>query len=111
MLEQESGTGRVGEPDRGAAPRKPRVTRDDIVEQRPCDRRRGRRERKERSGRVAGRHRAPPRLDELDEAVGAVEGELHPSMLYEHMFYAKGHRERALAGPSLVFHGGGRAAS
>ena len=88
MLEQEACTRRVGETDRGAAPREPRVTRDDVVEQRPRDRRRGGRERKERAGRLAGGHRPPTRLDELDEAVGAVEGKLHPSMLYEHMFYA-----------------------
>ena len=112
VLEQDGGTGWVGEPDRGAAPREPRVTRDDIVEQRAGDRRRGRREREERAGRVAGRHRPPSRLDELDEAVGAVEGELHPSMLYEHMFVCQGAtKERAPHGPSLVFHGGGRAAS
>ena len=80
------GTGRVGEPDRGAAPREPRVARDDVVEQRAGDRRRGRREREERAGRLAGRHRPASRLDELDEAVGAVEGELHPPMLHEHMF-------------------------
>ena len=103
---------RIGEPDRGAAPREPGVARDDVVEQRPRDRRRRRGEREERAGGLARRDRAAARLDELDEPVGGVEGELHPPILREHMFVlTRERKERGpREGPSLVLLGGGRAA-
>ena len=68
----------VGEPDGGAAPLEPGVARDDLVEQRARNRRRGGGEREELASGVGRADRAAPRLDELDEAVGGVERELHP---------------------------------
>ncbi len=111
VLEQERGTGRVGEPDRGAAPGKPRVTRDDVVEQRACDRRRGRRERKERSGRVA-RPAPVPAAPRRARRGGRRRRRRAASVdAIRTYVLCQGHKERALAGPSLAFHGGGRAAS
>ena len=43
----------------------------------------------ERAGRVLGRYRPVSRLDELDEAIGGVERELHAESLGEHMFACK----------------------
>ena len=105
------GTGWVGEPDRGAAPREPRVARDHVVEQRPCDRRRGRGEREERAGRVAGRHRAlaaPRRARRAGRRRRRRAASVDPIRTYVRF---QGHKREGPAGPSLVFHGGGRAAS
>ena len=43
----------------------------------------------ERSGRVLGRHGPVSRLDQLDQAIGGVERELHAESLSEHMFACK----------------------
>ena len=85
-LERSRCPGRIGEPDRRAAPREPRVARDHVVEQRARDRRRRRGEGEERPRGLAGRNRAASRLDELHEPVGGIERELHPANLHEHMF-------------------------
>ncbi|MCZ7588821.1 MAG: hypothetical protein M5U27_08240 [Gaiella sp.] len=77
VLEQEVRARRRGQPDRGATPRESRVARDDVVEERPREGRRGAREREEGARRLVGGHRPAPRLDELDEPVGGVEGQLH----------------------------------
>ena len=76
----------VGEPDPRTEPGEPRVALDDVREQRVGERRRRPLERKQRPSGVLGSDRSPPRLDQLDEAVGGVERELHAQSLYEHMF-------------------------
>ena len=64
-------------PTDGAAPGEARVARDDVLQQRAGEGGRGAREGEEAARRLVGRNRPAPRLDELDEAVGGVEGELH----------------------------------
>ena len=76
-LERQVVARRSGEPDAGAAPGEPRVARDDVVEQAPREPLRGVGEREERPGGLLDGHRPAPLLDELDEPVGGVEGELH----------------------------------
>ncbi len=78
VLEEDVRTGRVGEADRRAAPGEASVPRDDVVEERPGERRRRAREREEHAGRVLRGDRAAAGLDELDEAVRGVERQLHP---------------------------------
>ena len=78
LLERRGGPRRIGEADRGAAPLQPRVTGDDLVEQRAGNRRRRRGESEEGSGGVRRGDVAVPRLDQLHEPVGSVERELHP---------------------------------
>ena len=77
VLESDVRARRRREPDRCAAPGEPRVAGDDVVEQRPGERRRRAREGEQRPRRLVGRHRPPPGLDELDEPVGGIERELH----------------------------------
>ena len=88
-LERERRARRLGEPDAGAAPRKPRVAVDDVREQRPRETERDVAQRIERLRRFLGRHRPVPDLDELDETVGGVERELHATTLCERMFACK----------------------
>jgi hypothetical protein len=77
VLEEDVRAGRVGEPDRGAAPREARVPGDDVVEERAGERRRRAREREEHAGCVLRRDGAAAGLDELDESVRSIERELH----------------------------------
>ena len=66
------------------------------------ERRRSALEREEHARRLLGRDRAPARMDQLDEAVGGVERELHRrSTVYEHMFVFKAETKgRPAGGPS-----------
>ena len=106
VLESDVRARRRREPDRCAAPGKPRVAGDDVVEQRPGERRRRAREGEQRPRRLVGRHRPPPRLDELDEPVGGIERELHrPRSIRERMFACKLSTSAYRTGVSLT---GGR---
>jgi hypothetical protein len=67
----------AGQADAPAEPGEPRVAVDDVGEQGVRERRRGALEREEDARGLLRPDRAPPRVDELDEAVGGVEGELH----------------------------------
>ena len=64
-------------PTDAAAPGKARVAGDDIVEQRPGDRRGGGGEREQHPRGLVGRQRPTSGLDQLDEPVGGIEAELH----------------------------------
>ena len=77
VLEEDVRAGRVGEPDRCAAPGETGVTGDDVVEQRARERRGRAREREEHPGRLLRRHGAAAELDQLDQPVGGVERQLH----------------------------------
>ena len=77
VLEEDVRPGRRSQADRPSPPREPRVTRDDVVEERPRERGRSAGEREEDARRLVRGHRPAPGLDELDEAVGSVERELH----------------------------------
>ena len=77
VLEEDVRAGRRGEPDRGAAPRETRVARDDVVEERPGERRRRAREGEERPRRLLGGDGPAAGLDELHEPVRRVERQLH----------------------------------
>ena len=77
VLQQDVVAGGIREPDGRTAPRKPGVTRDDVVEERPRERRRGVREREQRTRRLVDGNRAAPGLDELDKSVRGVEAKLH----------------------------------
>jgi hypothetical protein len=50
-------------------------------------------------------------LDELDEPVGGVEGELHPTILCEHVFVFNAEEKAADAAAAFSILGGGRRAS
>ncbi len=82
VLEEDVGAGRRGEPDRGAAPRETRVPRDDVVEERPGERRRRAREGEERPRRLLGGNGPAAGLDELHQTIGGVEAELHGTSRY-----------------------------
>ena len=73
VLEEDVAAGRIREPDGRTAPREPGVTLDDVVEERPGERRRRVREREQRARGLVDGDGAAPRLDELDQAVGGVE--------------------------------------
>ena len=77
MLECCPRAGWVGEGDRRTAPGEPRVSFDDVVEKLAREADGNVPEREERPRGVLERHRPAPRLDELDEPVSRVEGELH----------------------------------
>ena len=81
--------GAVGEPDVRPTPAEPGIPLDDVREQRPREPGRNVAQRIERAGRVLGRHRPVSRLDQLDQAIGGVERELHAESLGEHMFACK----------------------
>ena len=70
---------RPGDPDRRADPAQPRVAGDQVVEQRAGEALRDALQREELPGRVRRRHRRAALLEQLDQAVGGVEGQLHAS--------------------------------
>ena len=67
------------ETDPRAEPGEPGVAVDDVGEQRASERRGSALEREQDARRLLHAHRRPPRLHELDQAIGGVEGELHRS--------------------------------
>ena len=77
VLEEDVLAGWRREPDGGAAPGEPGVALDDVVEERARDRRWRARERVEQARGLVCRHRPSPELDQLDEPVRGIEGELH----------------------------------
>ena len=77
-LERRRRSGSVGEPHSSTAPDEASVARHDLVEERARDPGRRRCEREQRLGRLGRGHRPSARLHELHEAVGRVEGQLHP---------------------------------
>ncbi len=77
-LEEEVAAERRREPDRVAVPREAGVGLDDVVEQRAGERDRGGAEGEEPPRRLVRQHRPAPLFDQLDEAVGRIEPELHP---------------------------------
>ena len=77
VLQEDVAPGRIREPDGRTAPREPGVTLDDVVEERPGERRRRVREREQRPRGLVDGDGASPRLDELHQAIGGVEAELH----------------------------------
>ena len=78
-----------------AAPGEPRVAVDDVREQRACEPDRDVAQRVERLGGVLGGHGPVPGLDELHQAVGRVERQLHAGSLGEHMFVCNGKEKAA----------------
>ena len=86
VFEQQAGAERACEPDRVAVPRESRIGLDHLGEECPrqCDGRLAQREEPARS--LLSDDRPAPLLDELDEAIGGVESQLHPESLGEHMF-------------------------
>ena len=87
-LERQVVARRRREPDARPAPGQPSVARDDVLEQASREAFGSARECEERSGRLLGGHRPAPLLDELDEPVGGVEGELHPARYTNMCSYA-----------------------
>ena len=83
----------LGQPDVGAPPCEASVTRDHIVEQRACDRSGCRGEGIEGSRGLTCRHRPASYLDEIDQPVGGIEGELHPGSVHEQTFVSSGKRK------------------
>ena len=77
VFEQEVGAERSREPDGVAAPREPRVGLDDLGEERARERDRRLAQREEPARRLLGDDRSAPLLDELHEAVGGVQPQLH----------------------------------
>ena len=113
-LERDPGARRLGEPDARSAPGEPGVADDDVVEQRAGEPGGDVAERVEGTRGVLGWNRPVAGLDELDEAVGGVERELHDTSLSEHMFACK--RETSAApwtptGAALVACGGAAGAT
>ena len=85
VLQQDVVAGGIREPDGRTAQRKPGVTRDDVVEERPGERRRGVREREQRARRLVDGNRAAPGFDELDQPVRRIEAScmaLHRTRTY-----------------------------
>ena len=92
-----------------AAPGQARVTRDDVLEERPGDRRRRAAQARTASGCVVGGQRPAAGLDQLDEAVGGVERELHALQPSEHMFGDKATGSVLASGPRSDAGGAGAA--
>ena len=76
----------AGERDVRARPDEPRVRLDHLAEQRTGQPGRGAGEREERARGVCRRHGPAPFLDELDQAIGSIQAELHPVSMTERMF-------------------------
>ena len=74
--------GAVRERDRAPEPVEASVALDDVGEERVRERRRRALEREERARRFLRRDGAAARVDQLDEAVGGVERELHRASPY-----------------------------
>ncbi len=85
-LETELLAGRSGEADGCPAPGEPRVARDDAVEQLPREPGREVAERIERPRGILRGDGRPALGDQLDEAIGGVEGKLHRPILPERLF-------------------------
>ncbi len=85
-LERSIRVGVSGEADARAEPGQTRVIGDDVREQRTGDRGWRALEREENAGRLVGPDRPVLGLDELHEAIGGVERELHESSVYERTF-------------------------
>ena len=75
---EQSLAGRCRQADAVTAPGKAGIARDDVLEQAPREGHGRVREREERAGRLLGT-RPPPLLHQLDEPVGRIERQLHPS--------------------------------
>ena len=79
VLDERLGAGLAGEPDACAAPHEARVAVDDVGEERVRQRDGSALEREEHARGVLRRDGAATRVDQLDETVGGVERELHPT--------------------------------
>ena len=81
-LERDGGARRIGEPHRGAAPLQPRVTGDDLIEQRASDRRRGAeaRAKRARAASVAGTGPCPASTSSTSRSAASNESCI-PSIL------------------------------
>ena len=78
-LEGQPLAGRRGQADAVTTPGEADVAFDDVLEQAPGERHGRMREREERAGRLLGGNRPPALLNQLDEPVGRIERQLHPS--------------------------------
>jgi hypothetical protein len=77
VLDERLGRLAVRKPDTASEPRQARVTLDHIREERVGQRRRGALEGEEDACRLLGPDSAAARVNELDEAVGGIERQLH----------------------------------
>ena len=82
------------EPDASPEPAEAGISCDDVREQRARDRGRRSIEREEDARGLLGVDGTVACLDELDEPIRGIEGKLHPSSLYEHMFAFKGANQK-----------------
>ena len=80
VLDQRVRLRAVREAHASAEPRQARVTVDDVGEQGVGEARRRALEREQHACRLLRRDRAPARVDQLDEPVGGIEGELHRAL-------------------------------
>ena len=102
VLEQDLGSGRIGEPHRIAPPGQPRVLRDDLFEQASGEPDGRLPQGKEAPCRILGVDRPPPLLDQLDEPVGRIQSQLHGESLGEHMFVCNDRAEMTLSQLALT---------
>ncbi len=102
VLEQDLGSGRIGEPHRIAPPGQPRVLSDDLFEQASGEPDGRLPQGKEAPCRILGVDGAPPLLDQLDEPVGRIQSQLHGESLGEHMFVCNDRAEMTLSQLALT---------
>jgi hypothetical protein len=86
MVERELRAGRLREPDRVPTPGEARILADDVLEQAARHADGGVPEREQPPRGLFDEDRPAPFLDQLDQAVGGVQPELHPESVSEHTF-------------------------
>ncbi len=107
VLDQRLALAAVRETYASATPLEARVAVDDVGEERVRERRGRALEREESACRLFRRHRAASRVDQLDEAVGGVERELHRDPPYTNICsYTRAQPDPALAAKAIQDCGG-----